>query len=253
MTDANDRIKASKKAGQINRTAIEYGFSVAKPGVRLKKLDYLVGSYIKDHGGEPAFLGYQGFPMNACISINDEIVHGIADNRMLKEGDILTIDVGTKIDGWNTDAAETRIIGSPKNPEHIMLVQGAKAILKAGLAEIKDGNSLFRVAKACEMEAEKHKLDIYPHLCGHQIGREIHEGFHIFHTTKTLDNATLLKLKSTVVKSEMLLCIEPIVSLGSVDYTVKKDGWTLKNKNGDYSAHEERMVLVTDNGYEVIS
>lgn len=250
-----DQLKASQKAGKINREAIEYGFSYAVPGTLATDLDYALGEFIRSFDGcEPAFLGYQGFPVNACINVNAEVVHGIAKRGYrIKEGDVLTIDIGTKLAGWCTDAAETRIVGESANTEHERLIEGSNAILEAALSEVKHGNTLHSSALASEAKAEEFQLNIYPNLGGHQIGKSVHEGFQFLHTPRGLDFPTLQMQRCITLQSGMFICVEPIVTLGATVFETHRDGWTLISQDGCFSAQQEKMVLVTEDSYEVLS
>ncbi len=250
-----DQLKASKKAGKVNREAIQFGFEFAQPGVLMSDLDAALGQFIRDHEGcTPAFNGYKGFPANACLQRNEEIVHGVwKRGHKIKEGDVLTIDIGTKYDGWCTDAAETRIVGEPRDASHVRLIEGSREILAAAVAEVRDGVGYRQIAVACEKAAEKYQLNIFPNLGGHQIGREVHEGSTILHTTKGVDWPSLQMMRASVLREGQFICLEPIVTLGDTNFVTHRDGWTLKSKDGLYSAQQEVMLYVTESGHEVLS
>lgn len=254
-------------AGWVNRSAIDHGFQVAVPGVTLIEVDRAVETFIRNHGCRPAFKGYMGsgpypFPSTCCISPNEVVVHGIPNNYTLKKGDLLTIDVGSEYNGWFVDAASTEWIELHGVFAPITLassiVAATKEILSSQLATIKDGANLFDGVLAAEQAAKMYGCIILPQFGGHFIGASIHEEPFV---PSTIDR-TESKLKQflwekrysrTILKEGDTLCIEPVVSFGSYEVFTGQDGWTIYKQDKCLVSHEEKCILVTKNGYQILS
>jgi methionyl aminopeptidase len=250
-------------AGKVNTSAIEWGFHTAKPGVSLKDVDEAVEWYIRSAGCRPAFKGYQPegfkspFPAASCISINDVVVHGIPNHYVLKPGDLLTIDVGTEYQGWFVDAARTRIIAGT-NELGTRLIDATEDIMQAQLAVIKDGCDMLTLVEAASRVARKHKVKILSEWGGHGIGNKIHmdpfipnaltEGHG--HLARTFEEQNYKKTKFVAGET---YCIEPVTTFGSTETFVDADGWSIRKKDGQLAAHTERCLLVTKEGYELLS
>lgn len=247
-----EKLEAMRAAGAVNRAAIQAAFGMATPGTRLSDIDAFLGDYVTQRGMEAAFLRYTNYPANACISVNDVIVHGIPGKRRLKNGDVLTIDFGTKLDGWCTDAAETRIVGTANNEDDVRLIDGSKDVLETVQVAIRDKTPIWELASAADRAAARWGLSIYPDLGGHAIGREVHENPQILHTAH-VDYVSRQFMKVTHLTAGMTICIEPIVTLGKPEHRLEEDGWTLRAVDGKNSAHQEVMLLVTEDGTEVLS
>lgn len=253
-----NKIESIRIAGQINRQAIDFGFSIAKPGVSLIEIDQRIGNFIRDNNGLPAFFGYKGFPANSCLSVNNQIVHSIPTNYILKKLDILSIDVGTRFNNWCADAAETRIILDDDTtiPTHLeKLINGSKEITMAGINIIRPSITCWDVASAIETKAISLGLHIIPEFGGHFIGKEIHEQPILCHSThpRYISYDMRRRMENIIFKENDVICIEPIVITGSVETIVEKDGWTVRSKDESLSAHHENTVLVTQKGYELLS
>lgn len=253
-----DRLEATRYAGNVNHNAIEAGFLVARPGVTLLAVDQAVENYILEFKCIPIFKGYKNYPSTCCLSLNDGMVHGIPSNYVLKAGDLLTIDVGNSYDGWCMDSARTRVVGTGFFPLQERLIQATRAILDAELAVIKQGCSLLEISMAAETKALELKANICVAWGGHKIGRALHEEPFI---PNGIDRS-LSKIKQWSLEKEYeryrlktgdVICLEPVVTFGSIDHITDHDGWTIRSKDGSLVAHEEDCVLVLDNGHEILS
>lgn len=258
----NNKIKNMKIAGEINVAAIEEGFKHATPGVSLKQIDLKIEEFILKNGGTPAFKNYHPsgyenpFPATACISPNEVAVHGLPNDYIIKSGDLLTIDVGTGYGGYFVDAARTRVIGN--NPKAEELVIATQEILDAQLSLIKDGCNLLFPVHAAELKAKEHNVTIMPMWGGHAIGKNIHEDPFIPSAIDRRQGKISQQIQESryfnqFFHSGQTICVEPVVIFGNLDIMTDGDGWTVRKTDGNLAAHIERCLLVTDEGYELIS
>ena len=233
-----------KKAGHINYLCHQYLKEKLKPGVTTEEIDELAGKFMKDHDCISSSLGYEGYPKNICISINEEVVHGIAGPRKLKNGDIVTLDICMSYKGYHSDSAATYPVGTITK-EKQDLIDGTKEALMAGIKEVKNGAHLGDVSHAIEMCAHHHHLGVVEELCGHGIGTELHEDPDVLNYGPAH--------KGIILKSGMTIAIEPMLTLGARYVEMLDDDWTIVTQDGKPSAHFEHTVLVTDNGYEILT
>ncbi len=240
-----EEIEKIKKAGVINNECHKYLASLIKPGISTKFLDDEAGKFIESHGGRPASKGYEGYPRNICISLNDEIVHGIAkDNVLLKEGDIITFDILTELNGYIADSATTWPVGKVnKEKEHLM--HHTEKSLYAGLKEVKAGVPLGNVSARIQQYAEKHGLSVPHEIGGHGVGKEVHEDPFIANYGKYGEGI--------ILKEGMVLAIEPMLVTGNRHVDILDDDWTIVTRDGSPSAHYEHTVAVTKDGYEILT
>jgi len=196
-------------------------------------------------GGRPAFLDYKGFPDVLCVSLNDEIVHGIPSRRELKSGDLVSYDFGVDFKGMITDAALTMIVGQNDDPNVKRLLTGTEQALYAGIDTLKDGVRVGDLSAAVEAVLKKHSLGIVRELVGHGVGHKIHEEPNLpnYGTAGT----------GPVLKSGMTLAIEPMTMLGQEDIGLYDDGWTVVTADHSLSAHFEHTVLITPGGAEILT
>jgi len=234
-----EEIEVMRQAGQIVRACLNRIQQELQPGITGEDIDELAEATIRDLGGKPSFKGYGGYPATVCISVNDEVAHGIPNTRRFEEGDIVGIDVGVIYNGYQGDAAETFAIGEI-SPEAKKLMSVTKAALYLGIDQAKAGKKLVDVSRAIQHHAEKHGYSIVRDLVGHGIGREMHEPPQIPHY--------VVKGNSTTLQVGMTLAIEPMVNIG--DWRIKReaDGWTYKTCDGSLSAHFEHTIAITDKG-----
>lgn len=215
-----------------------------KPGITTLELDALAYEFIISKDATPSFLNYDGFPNSICISINDEVVHGIPSKRKLKNKDIVSIDIGACYKGYHGDSAWTYAIGdiSLENKE---LMEYTKNALFAGLEQVKPGNRISDISNAIDNYATNHKLGIVRELVGHGIGNKLHEEPNIpnFKTDK----------KGPLLKEGMVIAVEPMLNYGKADIVLAEDDWTILTMDGSISAHFEHTVLVTKDGYKILT
>ena len=241
---SNKEIELMRKAGSLVTLTHEYLKPFIKPGITTKELDKLAEKFIIEHGGVPSCKGYQGFPASLCVSINDEVVHGIPSNRKLKNGDIVTIDMVIGYQGYQGDAAWTYEVGNVSD-EKKYLMEHTKNALYEGLKMVKPGNRIGDISNAVETYANKYKLGVVKELVGHGIGTRMHEEPDIPNYGK---KGTGIKLKEG-----MTICIEPMLTLGSPDIGILDDDWTIVTQDNSPAAHYEHTVLVTKDGYGILT
>lgn len=216
-----------------------------KPGVSTLKLDEIAYDFLAKQGVVSSFLNYEGYKHSICASVNDCVVHGIpSKDVVLKDGDIISLDLGVYKDGWHADSAWTYEIGEVQ-PEVKELVSRTQEALMQGLAVVKPGNFITDIGKAIENYLKPFKYGIVREFCGHGIGEKLHEDPYIFHFNQ--------HMKHTEIKEGMTICIEPMVNLGSHKVKILKDGWTTVTKDHKPAAHFEYTVYVTKDGYEILT
>lgn len=216
-----------------------------KPGINTLSIDKKIGEYIQDHKAIPSFLNYHGYPFNSCISVNDVVVHGFPNNGLLKEGDIISIDVGVILNGWHGDHAYTFAIGEPD--KHVQeLVKITKESLYKGIEMAIDGNRIGDIAFAIQDYTEKKNgYGVVRELVGHGLGQSMHEDPQVPNYGK--------RGSGTKLKSGMVLAIEPMINLGRKEVFTEKDGWTIRTKDGKPSVHFEHDVCVRKNKADILS
>lgn len=240
----SSEIKKMRKAGLINFQTHKLLESKIRPGITTLELNDIAEEFIKSKGGIPSFKGYGGFPKTICTSVNDEVVHGIPSLKKLKKGDIISIDIGVIYQGYHSDSAATYPVGEISD-ENKMLLEETKNALFAGLSKVKNGAHLGDVSAAIEKHAKKYKLGVVRELVGHGVGKNLHEDPDIPNFGK--ENTGLL------LKSGMTLAIEPMLNLGTRKVWMEDDDWTIVTQDGKPSAHFEHTILVTDDGYEILT
>ncbi|MBI4185562.1 type I methionyl aminopeptidase [Candidatus Berkelbacteria bacterium] len=238
-------IAATRQAGQILAEFLEKVTAQVKPGATGIALDQFAENFIRDHGAEPAFKGFLNFPHTLCVSINDGMVHGIPNRVEIKPGDVVKIDAGVKVRGWNTDAART-ILVPPVNPISQVLVNVTQTALDAGISHVRDGTRLGTVQSAIQAVIEGAGLGLTKTLSGHGIGRSVHE-------PPTIPNYGKVET-GELLQAGMVICLEPMVTLGNGQVVLdKSDGWTYRSVDHTITAHIEDTILVTRDGADVLS
>lgn len=236
-------IKLMREAGKKLNDTFKYIEEYVKTDVTTEKLDKLIHDYIIGIRCIPSCLGYEGYPCSSCISINDEVVHGIPGKRKIKDGDIVSIDLVLSYKGYHADATRTYIVGNvSKKIEN--LVKDTKAAFYAGVHEVKEGARVRDISIAIENYAHSHGLSVVEELCGHGIGLDMHEDPDICN----FDDGNKTRLKAG-----MTIAIEPMLNLGSKEVYLDEDDWTVKTLDGKPSCHYENTVLVTKDGYEILT
>ncbi|UXP33080.1 type I methionyl aminopeptidase [Reichenbachiella agarivorans] len=215
-----------------------------KPGVTPLQLDTMAEACIRDHGAIPGFLGLYDFPNTLCMSLNEQVVHGIPDNRPLESGDVISIDCGALKNGFYGDHAYTFEVGEVA-PEVRQLLKVTKECLDLGIAQVKKGNRIGDVSFAIQQHAEKHGYGVVRELVGHGLGRKMHEGPEVPNFGK--------RGRGPVIKEGLVIAIEPMINLGTKDVRQLSDGWTIITGDRKPSAHFEHDVAVVDGKAEVLS
>ena len=237
-------IELMKKAGLLVSKMHKFIKPYIKEGITTKELDRLCSEFITSNDAIPTCKGYEGFPCALCTSVNEQVVHGIPGNYKLKNGDIITIDVVIGYKGYLGDAAWTYAVGEiDENKKYLM--EHTKKALDVGVSCVKPGNRIGDISAAIQKYAEEHNLGVVRELCGHGIGREMHEdpevpNFGIPNTGPRL-------------KPGMIICIEPMLTYGRRDVMLLEDDWTVVTADNSPAAHYEHTVLITEDGYEILT
>lgn len=237
-------IEFMKIAGEIVGNTHRYLEKYIKPGITTKELDRLAEDFIIKSGATPSFKNLYGFPGSICISINEEVVHGIPGTRKLKNGDIVTLDIGACYKGYHGDSAWTYAVGSISAEKAELMKQTEEALFK-GLSVIKEGAHIGDIGAAVEEYALKHHLGVVKELTGHGIGSSVHEDPDIPNYGK--------KGSGPVLKEGMTIAVEPMLNLGTADVFMLDDDWTIITADERPSAHYEHTVLVTKDGYTILT
>jgi methionyl aminopeptidase len=241
-TDA--QIEIMRKAGKIVAETLKMIAKEIKPGITTASIDEKAEDFIRSKGAKPGFKGYRGYPATACISIDDEVVHGIPGNRVLQEGQIVSVDLGSIVDGYYGDSAATFPVGEISE-EKRKLLDVTRRSLEVGIEQVKEGNKLGQVSAAIQKYVEDNNLSVVREMVGHGIGKNMHEDPQIpnFGHPDT----------GPVLKKGMVLAIEPMVNIGGFKIAHKPDGWTVVTADGSCSAHFEHTVAVNEDGADILT
>ena len=235
-----EQLEVMKIAGRITGEALYLAGEAVKEGVSTLELDRIVRSHIERQGARPSFLGYGGFPASACISVNEQVIHGIpSDKIILKEGDIVKIDVGAYYKGFHGDAARTFMVGKISD-EAAKLIEVTKESFYKGAAQAIAGNRIGDIGAAVEAHASKNGFSVVRQYVGHGIGRDLHEEPEVPNYGNVGRGARIYP--------GMVLAIEPMINVGTFNVRVLSDKWTVVTADGKLSAHYENTVAVTENG-----
>ncbi len=237
-------IEKIRKAGRVVAEVLDLISENVRPGVTTRKLDLLAADFLKKRKARPAFLGYQGFPANICVSVNDEVVHGIPGNRELEEGEIVSVDVGAIVDGFFGDSARTFAVGEI-DEEARRLLSVTEQALRRGIEICRSGNRLGDLSSAIQSYVEAEGFSVVRDLVGHGIGRKMHEEPQVPNFGQAGEGLEL--------KEGLVIAIEPMINAGDYSVRVLPDGWTIVTSDGSLSAHFEHTVAVTANGPEILT
>lgn len=237
-------IEAVRKASKIAANAIKAAEKIIQPGITTNKIDETVHNYLISQNAYPSTLGYLGFPKSCCTSINEVICHGIPDSTVLKEGDIVNVDVTAYLDGAHGDTNATFLVGKVA-PEVDLLVDRTKNALMRAIKAVKPGRQFNIIGKIIEAYADRFGYGVVRDFTGHGIGTTFHNGLVIEH----YDNPNFTDL----MEEGMIFTIEPMLNTGGIDYEIWEDGWTVVTKDGSYSAQFEHTLLVTAEGAEILT
>lgn len=237
-------IEKIKAACAIVRDTLAYVGRHIKAGMTTKEVDTLVHDYIVASGAIPSSLGYYGYPGSACVSINEVVVHGIPDERIIRDGDIVSVDITAEKDGYNGDACRTFCIGNV-SPEKRKLVKVTEECFFEAVKELKAGTPLYDIGYYVQRHAEANGFGVVRAFVGHGIGKDMHEDPSVPNYGR---KGTGVRLKANTT-----LCIEPMITLGDYRVNTLSDGWTTVTADGSPAAHYENTVLITENGAEILT
>lgn len=233
-----------RQAGILAAEALREVVRAVHPGVTGAQLDAIAEAYIGDHGGVPSFKGYRGFPASICVSVNDEVVHGIPDGRPLRDGAIVSIDLGAEVEGFHGDIAATLPVGTVDEVLR-RLLEVTREALHRGIAVVRQGHRLGDIGAAVQRTVEAAGFSVVRDFAGHGIGRYLHEEPQVPNFGEPGTGA--------VLRDGMTLAIEPMVNLGTHEIVLDSDGWTVRTKDRKPSAHFEHTVAVTADGMQVLT
>lgn len=232
-------IEMMKKAGRITGGALKCAGESIRAGMTTHELDKIINRYIVSHGAKPSFLGYAGFPGSACISVNDEIIHGIPGSRKLKEGDVVSVDVGAYIDGFHGDSAKTFVVGEGTDEAKALMASTEESLYEA-IKLVKPGARLGDIGHAVQKYNEDRGFYVVKEFVGHGVGHELHEDPEVPNYGREGHGVRLVE--------GMVIAIEPMINAGTAEIYTMPDGWTVRTRDGSLSAHFEHTIAVTKDG-----
>ena len=241
---SSQEIELMRRAGKITAAARALARDMVKPGVTTQQIDEAVYKFIVSQGATPSFLNYGGFPASACISVNDEVIHGIPGKRVLREGDIVSVDVGAYIGGFHGDCAGTYPCGQVSD-EAMRLIRVTQQSFFEGLKFAKEGYRVSDIGAAVQAYVEAEGFSVVREFVGHGIGRKLHESPEVPNYGKPGHGPRLLR--------GMTLALEPMVNMGGAAIRQLSDGWTVKTVDGKYAAHYENTILITAGEPELLT
>ena len=237
-------IELLKEAGHIVYLTHQYLRPLIKAGIKTKELDQKAEEFIRSKGATPSFKGYEGFPSTLCISINEEVVHGFPSDRVLEDGDIISIDIGACYKGYHGDSAWTYIVGEASDDAKYLLEHTEKALYE-GIKQAKVGNRIGDISYAIEKYAKEHNLGVVKELVGHGVGTSVHESPDVpnYGTKGT----------GPKIRDGMVIAIEPMLTLGSPDIYIEDNDWTVVTIDSSLAAHFEHTIAITNDGVEILT
>ena len=241
---STSEILKMRAAGKVVGAALEELEKHIRPGITTKELDKIAYDYIKSHNAVPSFLNYNGFPASVCASINDTVIHGIPDGTKLREGDIISLDIGAYLDGYHSDAARTFAVGNISD-EAQRLIDVTKQSFFEGMKYARHNERLFSISATIQDYIESHGYSIVRNYCGHGIGKALHE-------SPDIPNHGVFGRGVRLCKG-MTIAVEPMVNAGGFETICLSDGWTVKTKDGSLACHYENTVLITDGEPELLT
>ncbi len=244
MLKTKEEIEIMRRAGRVVSQTLDMVGERIKAGMTTGELDGIIETFIRDHDAVPGFKNYRGYPASACISIDDEVVHGIPGKRVIREGEIVSVDVGSIVDGFYGDSARTYAVGEISSGK-ADLMDNTRKCLQVAIDKAQKGNRLGQISAAIQRTAESKGYGVVRALVGHGVGRNLHEDPQIPNFGVPNSGPTL--------KTGMVLAIEPMINLGTYKVYTKPDGWTFVTADGAPSAHFEHTVAITDDGPDILS
>lgn len=236
-------IEKLRRAGELTAGALKAAGEALRPGMTTSELNKVVERFIVSHGAKPGFKGYGGFPAAACISVNDEVIHGIPGPRKIAEGDIVSVDTGAWVDGYYGDACRTFACGQIA-PEVQALLDSTSESLELAVSMVKPGVRVGDLGEAIQKYNEERGFSVVREFVGHGLGRDMHEEPEIPNFGRAG--------KGIKLQAGMVICIEPMINMGSAAIKVMPDGWTVKTQDGKWSAHFEHAIAVTQTGAVIL-
>ena len=240
----NAELELMRKAGEITAGALMTAEGLIKPGVTLKHIDSEIRRFIESHNCTPSFLGYSGFPASACISINEQVIHGIPGERRLEEGDIVKVDVGAVYKGYNGDAARTFFCGKVSD-EAVKLEKITRESFFEGIKNARPGNRIGDISHAVEEYVVSNGFSVVKSFVGHGVGAELHEDPEVPNFGRAG--------RGPRIYEGMTIAVEPMVNAGTEEVELQSNGWTVVTIDGKLSAHYENTIAVTENGTEILT
>lgn len=237
-------LEKMRRAGRITAAARTLAGKMVAPGVTTLQIDTAVRRFIESHGAKPSFLGYGGFPGSACISVNDEVIHGIPGHRKLKEGDIVSVDVGAYIDGFHGDCAGTFPCGQVSE-EALRLIRVTEQSFWAGLKQAVPGKRVSDISHAVQQLAESYGYGVVREYVGHGVGSKLHEAPEVPNYGPAGHGPRL--------QAGMVIAVEPMINMGGKEIRNMKDGWTVRTADGSMAAHYENTIAITEHGPEILT
>ena len=242
-----------RRAGRLAAETLDMIADHVRPGVTTGALDDLIRDYVRDHGAEPATLGYRGYQHSSCISINHVVCHGIpSERKALKDGDILNIDVTALLEGWHGDSSRMYVAGKPSRRAE-RLIDVTHESLMRGIDAVKPGATFGEIGRAIQQFCEKARCGVVRDFCGHGLGRVFHDTPSIMHYEITSTGDPRRKEQQFVMEPGMFFTIEPMVNLGRPDTKILADGWTAVTRDKSLSAQFEHSIGVTEEGCEIFT
>ena len=237
-------IEIMRRSGKITSKTLVRLMEAAKPGMTTRDLDRIAEESIRSMGGVPTFIGYNGYPSSICASVNDEVVHGMPGDRVLVEGDLLSLDIGTTLEGYVSDSAVTVAIGEVSEAAK-RLMRVTQECLMLGIAQMQAGNHLGDIGAAVQKHAESHGYGVVRALVGHGIGRKMHED------PQVPNYGTFGQ--GPVLRKGLVLAVEPMITEGTFEVETLDDGWTVVTDDGKLAAHFEHTIAITDSGPKILT
>ena len=237
-------IEAMRESSKIAANALKEAGKAVQPGNTTDDVDRVAHEYMVDHGAYPSTLGYMGFPKSCCVSLNEIVCHGIPDSTVIQEGDIVNIDVTAYKNGVHGDTNATFFAGEVAE-EHRLLVERTKKAMMRGIRAAKPGREINVIGRVIESYANRFGYNVVEDFTGHGVGPTFHNGLVVLH----YDSESY----RDILEPGMTLTIEPMLNLGELDYDIWSDGWTVQNRDGEYSAQFEHTLVITEDGNEILT
>ena len=240
-----EEIEVMARAGVILAACLEHVAAAVRPGITTGELDGVAESFIRDHGCTPSFLGYNGYPRSICISVNEEAVHAIPGGRVVEEGDLVSLDCGVILEGWQSDSGMSLVCGGRPDEESALLLEATGRALEAGIAAARPGNHVGDIGAAVAAAVKPYGFSLLRDHGGHGIGRAMHEPPHVPNEG--------VPGQGNELREGLVLAIEPIVNAGTGLYRTQPDGWTVVTADGRRSCYFEHTVVVAAEGPRVLT